>query len=378
MKKYLLSPLYAFIDLKEHLHGAKVGLTQQLDDEILTLNTEIAYFLQQFKEPRLLWEVIKLFAEKYQAKISDIKPIVCQFFDSMENKGILVSEEEAQRLATLIHAPPSRVGDTLNSYILEKRLRFVKPIDIYLARDNAGKKVLVKILNMPLNTSMLKKQVWKKSFENEFKILEKLCRSSPEDHSLGFTQIVYFDKKEGIGITTFFVNSMSINKRVTAIPQCTIHEKIDIFNQLKQTVTFFHEQSIVHGDLHTSNILINDKNDTCVIDFDLAINLSDKNLSERDFGGAAEFIPPERIGADAFESIKSIPTFESDIFQLGVVGYFLFYEKLPFEGLTWKQLAQAILNDEPSFDSDIVPADIQQFLRKALSKNPNDRVLLSP
>jgi eukaryotic-like serine/threonine-protein kinase len=376
MKKYLLSPLYAFIDLKEHLYGAKVGLTHQLDDEILTLNTDIAYFLQQFLEPRLLSEVIKLFAEKYQAKISDIKPIVRQFFYSMENKGILVSEQEAQRLTTLIHAPPSREGDTLKSYILEKRLSFIKPVDIYLACDNAGKKVLIKILNMPLNTPTLKKQVWKKSFENEFKILEKLCGANAKNHNLGFTQHVEFDKKEGIGITTFFENSMSINKRVNEKEKLRLEEKIDIFNQLKQTIAFFHKQSIVHGDLHTSNILINDKKDTCVIDFDLAINQNDIDLSDRDFGGAAEFIPPERIGADAFESIKSIPTVESDIFQLGVVGYFIFYEKLPFEGHTWKQLAQAILNDEPSFDSDIVPSDIQQFLRNALSKSPNDRVLL--
>jgi eukaryotic-like serine/threonine-protein kinase len=371
MIKHIISPIYKILELKEDVSGSKMGLKSKLDENILVLNEDIAFCINLYKTPQYFSEILHQFALKYEATESEIKPIVLQFFELLNEKGILVSESDATRLSQLKHEPPSRVGETILGFYLEKRLTFVMPIDIYRAKNEAGEAFLVKILVLPLNPSNDDKRFWKRCFKNEFEILKRLSADSDFN---GICRFISFDSKKEVGVTSFFDNSESLLKRIEDNPiKLKIDEKIKIFKQLTSVLAFIHSKNILHGDLHTSNILINDRGEVCLIDFDLAIQLDKKKNEDLAWGGALEFIPPENINQNAFEKVKTYPTLLSELFQLGVVGYFIFYEKLPFDGRTWAELAQAISQENPNFESDTVPLSIQTFLKQILSKNLSGR-----
>jgi eukaryotic-like serine/threonine-protein kinase len=371
MIKHVISPIYEILILSEDVLDSKFGLKSKLDENILLLNEDIAFCINLYKTPQYFSEILHQFALKYQATESEIEPIVLQFFKLLNKKGILVTENEAIRISQLKHEPPSRVGETIFGFYLEKRLTFAMPIDIYRANNEAGEVFLVKILAMPLNPSKDDKRFWKRCFKNEFEILKRLSADSDFN---GICRFISFDSKNMVGVTTFFENSESLLTRIEDNPiKLKIDEKINIFRQLTSILALIHRKNILHGDLHTSNILINDRGELCLIDFDLAIQLDKKMNEDLAWGGALEFIPPENINQNAFEKVKSYPTLLSELFQLGVVGYFLFYEKLPFDGRTWTELAQAISQEHPNFESDTVPLSIQEFLKQILSKNPSER-----
>jgi eukaryotic-like serine/threonine-protein kinase len=371
MIKHIISPIYEILELKEDVSGSKMGLKSKLDENILVLNEDIAFCINFYKTPQYFSEIVRQFALKYQAAESDIEPIVLHFFELLNQKGIIVSENEATRISQLKHEPPSRVGETISGFYLEKRLTFVMPIDIYRAKNEAGEAFLVKILAIPLNPSNDDKRFWKRCFKNEFEILKHL---SADSAFKGISRFISYNPKKNIGITTFFENSESLLTRIEDNPiKLKIDEKIKIFKQLLSILAFIHRKNILHGDLHTSNILINDRGEVCLIDFDLAIQLDKKKNDDLAWGGALEFIPPENINLNVFEKVKTFPTLSGELFQLGVIGYFLFYEKLPFDGRTWTELAQAITQEHPNFESNSIPLSIQTFLKQILSKKPSER-----
>jgi eukaryotic-like serine/threonine-protein kinase len=371
MIKHVLSPFYKLIDVEKDISESNLALQNSDDDNILSLNPDIAFFIQLYQAPQYFSEIVHQFELKYQANAAEIEPIIQPFLDSMLNRGILISEEEALKIASLKREPPLRVGENIKGFVLEKRLSFSMPVDIYLAKNEGGKKFLIKILSIPPNATKSDIRFWQKNFKNEFDILKALTQSPKTE---GICPLISFDKEAGIGITPFFENNVSLRKKVDDdLEKLNMDDKVSIFNQLIKILASIHAKNIVHGDLHTSNILINNRGEVCLIDFDLAIRLDKKNSDELSWGGALEFIPPENIRQNAFEKVKNYPTFLSEIFQLGVVGYFLFYEKLPFEGRTWTELAQAILHHNPNFESNTIPLSIQSFLQKILSKNPTER-----
>jgi eukaryotic-like serine/threonine-protein kinase len=371
MNRHILSPIYKILTLEEGISGSKFGLTSQLDKDILLLNEDIAFCLNLYKAPQYFSEIVAQFALKYQTTEAEVEPIVLHFFELLNQKGILVTESEATHISQLKHEPPSKVGETIVGFQLQKRITFTIPTDIYLAKNETGEAFLVKILALPINPSKDDKRFWPHSFKNEFEILKRL---SSDSNFKGICRFVSFDAKKGVGVTTYFENSESLLIRIEDNPiKLKMDEKIHIFKQLISILAFIHQKNVLHGDLHTSNILINDRGEVCLIDFDLAIRLDKKSDDDLAWGGALEFIPPENINHNAFEKVKTYPTILGELFQLGVVGYFLFYDKLPFDGSTWTELAEAILYQNPNFESDTIPLSIQTFLKQILSKIPPER-----
>jgi serine/threonine-protein kinase len=206
-----------------------------------------------------------------------------------------------------------------------------------------------------------------RDFQHEFKILQKLRGCA------GICQLVENNKKGNYAAIEYF-QGYSLRKRIEDMEtQPTLIEKRHIFTQILKTMSFMHERGILHGDFHYSNILLNDDLTVKVIDFDLALHISERNKVGLMRGGIKNFLPPERIEMNAFEIFNDPPDFPAEVFQMGVIGYFLFFEKLPFEGDTWKQMAKAIIHDEPDYTRVDIPTNITLFLKKSLEKKPENR-----
>jgi serine/threonine protein kinase len=364
---FQLSTEYELINDPEFLTPRGYNGTALLDKrqgELLLLNPVIVEFLQAFDQPATLQDVVLVFQKGTIDSVKDIEEALKPFFKSMRERGILVP------CKTIPEPPkpemPNGEGLELGGYLLQKRLSCTPPIDIYRATDQNGQKVLLKRLLFAPNFPEKYRKTDRRNFAQEFKMLE-ILRGCPN-----ICPLIEFAKKQDFGVIEFFEGDTlrQLNKQKTVFSK---EEKIAITHQILETAAFMHSREVLHGDWHYENILINENNVVRVIDFDLALQIGQKEQKGIIRGGIKEFIPPERIDDSAFEVTKTPPDFRAEVFQIGVVAYYLFFGDYPFKGETWKKLAAAIRQKEPDFNRPNVPILIVEFLKKALSKNPDDR-----
>jgi len=91
-------------------------------------------------------------------------------------------------------------------------------------------------------------------------------------------------------------------------------------------------------------------------------------------------MPPERIKKATHNKFTRKPDFYSDVFQLGVVLYVLLYNKYPFNGITWEELATEIKEKRIQFPykshyNFLVSAWVKNIIIKCVAKKPAHRFL---
>ena len=366
--KYCLSPDFTFVpsnDLMLDDNPEATGLRDKKSGEVLVLNPFIASFLKIFETPATLQMAVDFFVVKIQESKKNVKPTIKKFFDSMTQKGVLVKQKD---VAKILNKPimPNGEGQKMGDYFLKKRLGFAPPIDVYLAEKSEKLYVVKRILFAPnYPPKFIKKD--RKIFGYEFKMLKILRGCS------GICPLIKFYPKEDFAVIEYFAG-VSLEKKIETLEkQLSLLEKIGIFEKILETMAFMHEKGVLHGDLHHGNILVNEYLDIKIIDFDLALHISERKKDKILRGGVKEFIPPERIDLSVFEVVNNPPDFKSEVFQIGIIAYFIFFEKLPFQADTWQDLAHSIIEEKPNFENPDAPLFILKIIRKALRKKRNKR-----
>lgn len=155
----------------------------------------------------------------------------------------------------------------------------------------------------------------------------------------------------GLYIAMEFVKGSSLRKIFQHQPYA-LKRAMDVLLQIAYAIGHLHTHGIVHGDLKPENILINDQGKVKVIDFGIAMLLTEekKDVPLR-FLGTPIYMSPE-LGIDR----KNL-SFQSDIFALGIIAYELAVGKIS-HGRVAIQLA---------------PKGLQKLLQKALQPHPQDR-----
>jgi serine/threonine protein kinase len=364
---YQLSPQYEFVEDPDFLakHGYySIALWDKTEQEFLLLNPVITSFLKAFQQPTTLQKVALLFQKDTQDSVKDIEDALKPFFKSMRDRGII---EPCKTIADMPKPEmPNGEGLQIGNYTLQKRLAVTPPIDIYVAVDDKGYKVLLKRLLFEPNFPERYRAKIRRNFAQEFKIL-KILSGCPN-----ICELIVHDEKAEYSVIQFFEGNTLRQSYAQKTP-LSLEEKIVIFKQILKAAAFMHTREVLHGDWHYDNVLINENNIVKIIDFDLALKHGQRQQKGIVKGGIKEFIPPERIDDSAFEVATTPPDYRAEVFQIGVLAYYLFVGDYPFKGETWKKLAFAIQNDEPNWEKNQLPDEIIQFLKKAMSKKPEYR-----
>ncbi len=362
-----LSPEYELIEDAVYLAERGYSSTALVNKEsgaVLLLNPVITTFLKAFQQPTTLNEVVLLFQKESNESAKDIKTVLNPFFKSMFDRGIIEPSEDAAFPSK--PEMPNGEGGRLGNYTLQKRLTCTPPIDIYVATDDEGRKFLLKRLLFEPNFPEKYRAKTRQTFAQEFKILE-ILRGCPN-----ICPLVLFDKKNDYAVIEFFEGNTlkSLNKQKTSF---SLAEQLGIVKQILAAAAFMHNRGVLHGDWHYKNVLIDENNVVRVIDFDLALQHGQRKQKGIVRGGIREFIPPERIDDSAFEVTTKPPDFRAEVFQIGVLAYYLCFGDYPFKGETWKKLAHSIQNDAPNWSKTGLSVQFVDFLKKALAKNSEDR-----
>ncbi|MDH3964875.1 MAG: protein kinase [Deltaproteobacteria bacterium] len=144
-------------------------------------------------------------------------------------------------------------------------------------------------------------------------------------------------------------------------------EKERIILQLVDVVAHAHKNRIVHRDIKPENVLIGSDGLLKLLDYGVAKELKDKNISST-MVGSRPYMAPEQIMGES--------QIASDVWALGVVIYMLYTDLLPFIEVNEKALMDLILTREPDPPRQIepdIPVELEKIILKCLKKDPKER-----
>ncbi len=391
--RYILSPQYSipsveqvlnsysnFKDLPEELEQLKnneVFFLRNVKGTQFLINPTIKIFLDAFLEPTTLSAVVNSFANQAKTSPDQILHVMETFFQRLVSRKILVKEEDANALKSIVKKETFtkskyQVGDQIDNYKIINEISIRKSTQLYLGQQNeSGDFVVVKLLILPqeLKASSKKKSLQK--FQQEFSLMSEL----PPHPNV--CRLIDYNKERNYAILEY-IEGKSLKRTIEA-GTADFTKRLKIIDQVLTALAFVQEQNIVHGDIHLSNFLVTDSFHVKLIDFGLSNHSSpDENEVIRN-GGVYECIPPERAKEQGgFGFLKKTSDFRSEVFQCGVLLFYILYKKYPFYGFTWKKLAQSIIHDQLDFpqktnENDPIPTFILELLNKSLQKDPMDR-----
>ena len=150
----------------------------------------------------------------------------------------------------------------------------------------------------------------------------------------------------------------------------SLKEIINIATETLNGIKAAHNNNIIHRDIKSENIMVNESGSVKVMDFGLARELDKKNVTKISSTlGTIAYMSPEQIEGSKVDQ-------RSDIYSFGVVLYELVTGRLPFVGEHEAATLYSIVNEIPPDIASINPdanTGLLAIIDKAIEKNPNDR-----
>ncbi|SFD40991.1 serine/threonine-protein kinase [Pseudoalteromonas denitrificans] len=148
-------------------------------------------------------------------------------------------------------------------------------------------------------------------------------------------------------------------------------QKLELICQISAGLASAHAEGIIHCDLKASNIIINEKGNAKITDFGIAqltCNNRESNFKHLTYA-SSNAASPEQLKNNKID-------YRSDLFSLGLLAFTFIAGRHPFDNIKGLNITQAIIDEQPSCASTIlpcVPQPLIELLNKLLSKNPSSR-----
>ncbi len=352
--------------LNEELFALDNGNTWYL------INPVIKEFLEHFHQTSTLSKIIADFARRAHCKEAEVAPTMQKFFETMTNKKFLRpvrSEALKAKTNTRIFSDGTQVG----RYQIVRRLFHNQKIEVYEAIDlKTREKVAVKALKISSEHSAKQLAEKRRNFLQEFELL-KMIGYHPYICQM---KVVVEQEYYCFGVLEL-VDDISIRRHLKNCNPPLI-ERFRLARQFFSAMAYVHQQGILHGDLHISNVLVHQGKKVKVIDFDMANRFHIIEGETIHYGGVHQYIAPEKINNKTFYIVNSRADYRSEVFQIGVIFYYMLYEKMPFQAFSWQSLSEQIKKQNLVFapraaTQEAIPRALLKLLARTLAKKPEDR-----
>jgi len=155
-------------------------------------------------------------------------------------------------------------------------------------------------------------------------------------------------------------------------PRMEIRNAGSYLAQVGRALAYLHGQGVVHGDVKPPNCLVEPSGHVKLTDFGICRCLDQPNtrLEGEPIAGTPEFMAPEVLQGKAMGPA-------ADIYALGVMAYQMYSGTRPFRRGTFREVARAHIEHELRDIQEIrpeVPDAMAEFIRRALLKDPNERL----
>jgi TolB-like protein/Tfp pilus assembly protein PilF/predicted Ser/Thr protein kinase len=170
-------------------------------------------------------------------------------------------------------------------------------------------------------------------------------------------------------ISMAYIEGQSLKDKLESGP-LELEEALKTAMQIAKGLQEAHKKGIVHRDIKSGNIMVNDSGQAKVMDFGLARKTEGTLLTkEGSTMGTVAYMSPEQTQGENVD-------YRTDIWSFGVVLYEMLTGQLPFKGEHEHAVLYSILKENPKPITEIksdIPTSIGQVVYKALEKDPNKR-----
>lgn len=233
---------------------------------------------------------------------------------------------------------------------------------VYKGRDNVlNRLVAVKVLKPEFNAD----EEFVKKFQKESQAAASLSHPNIVNvFDVGFNSDVHYIVMELVNGNTLrdYLNKMQGFMKEDAI--------LNIGLQIGSALSQAHQNEIVHRDIKSQNILINENGSVKVADFGIARAATTATIvNTKEVIGSVHYASPEQARGGFVDA-------RSDIYSLGILLYELATKTLPFEGDSPVTIALKQIKDEmpnPQMINETVSDGLASIILKATEKMPNDR-----
>jgi hypothetical protein len=234
--------------------------------------------------------------------------------------------------------------------------------EVFKGHDaRSGRWVAIKLLHAAIaadKTSLLR-------FEREIKTQAEM------DHTNIAQLFGVEDFKEGPCMIMQYVDGVPLSALIVPGKALQASLAYSILNGILAGMAHAHGAGIIHRDLKPSNILISKRGIPKIIDFGIAKQQSERDVTRMGSApGTVSYMAPELHTASQPASTRS------DVFSLGIICYELLTGTHPFRRDTEFATTQAILSESPAPMQELAPGlpdALSSTVLRALAKEPARR-----
>lgn len=304
---------------------------------------------------------------KSMDRIENLEALMCRL--DAEINSQLEQTLSGGKITTLENAGNSQKPTVfLNiSSALENRFQLLKELGrggmgiVYQAYDKQLKEqVAIKILSPLLS--------------NNSDALERLKREVSAARRITHANVIkIYDISESQGIhfvSMEYFPGTTLKEIIKRDGVCSLAQGAQIAFQICDGLESAHRQGVIHRDLKSHNIIMNDAGELKIIDFGLASCAHQEGMTATGLIlGTPEYMSPEQVSGRKVDE-------RADIYSLGIILYELFTGKVPFTGDSAIAIGLQQLREDPLRPADINPkisTKLEEVILKALQKDPVER-----
>jgi tRNA A-37 threonylcarbamoyl transferase component Bud32 len=206
------------------------------------------------------------------------------------------------------------------------------------------------------------------------KLRERLFREARSAGVLSHPNIVTIydmDEVDGLAyIAMAYVNGPTLEKILASQTPLSGVKMLRILRQAASALDYAHGRGIVHRDVKPANIMTDEDGAVKITDFGIAKITAPGDATEtKTVVGTPNYMSPEQVQGLPVDG-------RSDQFSLAVIAYEILTGERPFQGEHLSTVVYKIVAEEPERAQQIngtLTARIDEVLRRALSKKPEDR-----
>jgi serine/threonine-protein kinase len=168
-----------------------------------------------------------------------------------------------------------------------------------------------------------------------------------------------------------YIDGETLGERVRGRGPLSAAECGRILREIAWALAYAHGQGVIHRDLKPDNIILERATGRAVLtDFGIARRLTTTGLTAGgELIGTPEYMSPEQATGDELDG-------RSDLYSLGIVGFYALSGRLPFEGGTIPTIlikqATEVVPPVTQF-APATPRALTQAVARCLQKDPDDR-----